>query len=779
MRMALRTQFLRVCAAIGLLSFGTACSETDALILQPVPNQDAQVGVEVTIELLVLNAPGASPRFTVMSPTIPDLNERPTPPRFIPFGGSGAYFRWVPLGKDVGDHVFRIEASADGQTSGTNFRILIRAGNAVPSFIKPLGSGKTLDQASGDTCFVVPVQIQDPDSTRVNISLDSPIELGYDFRQDSDYSGEFNWCPTPEQTSRSDRYSVNFVADDGDGHSTYKNFNLLIRRRLGTDCPGRTPAVDHEPPEQPGGTPYIEITTRISDDIGIPIPPIVYFTFEDQFATGDRNLENLTLINMERASGTELDGVYNARIPIPSDQASLMPVTRLFYFIEVTDDDDPNGDCDHRVMVPKNGYIELPVSPPTPATPVSPCLTCDNDAPCGSGICVDLGDGQPVCLGRCDDTDTAPPPTMNGCGEVGATGCCMGQILLLCDSGRLDEVNCGSPQSCGWSASANRYDCRTTGESDPSGQSPRACGQAMSGSDGPCGMGYGCSERSFTSRSGVTSPVCVPDAGSCNADCIDDNYEENDMISQVHAPIPTDRSLTDLKLCSSDGRVDDDYFGIFLEEGFELTATVLFSHAEGDVDVSLLNNEGRLVVAGISSDDNESLSRCLEPGFYYLHVWSVNRSINNQYDLSVELSDRGCCLDDPFEEDDGPNTAHDTANGDTSNVRVVCPGNEDWYRVVLNAGQEVSVDLIFDHQENTDDLDLFFYDTDGTTNLTPCCNVDNGQSGTSDEEMRYAVNRAGTYYVVVRGYRDASNDYLIGFDIRDAPMNPPAPPPNP
>ena len=73
MRMTLRTQLMRACVAMGLLAFGVACPETDPLVLQPVPNQTTQVGVEITIELLILNAPGTAPGRTARATSAESL----------------------------------------------------------------------------------------------------------------------------------------------------------------------------------------------------------------------------------------------------------------------------------------------------------------------------------------------------------------------------------------------------------------------------------------------------------------------------------------------------------------------------------------------------------------------------------------------------------------------------------------------------------------------------------------------------------------------------------
>ena len=120
---------------------------------------------------------------------------------------------------------------------------------------------------------------------------------------------------------------------------------------------------------------------------------------------------------------------------------------------------------------------------------------------------------------------------------------------------------------------------------------------------------------------------------------------------------------------------------------------------------------------------------------------------------------------DAFEDDDGPAQSQGVALGQELPDRSICPGDEDWYGIDLNAGDTLVVDLLFDQVEALSDLDLFLYAPDGLTNLTPCCDVTNGQSTTDDERMTFTVDETGRFYVVVSGYRNAANDYLIGFDI--------------
>ena len=62
-----------------------------------------------------------------------------------------------------------------------------------------------------------------------------------------------------------------------------------------------------------------------------------------------------------------------------------------------------------------------------------------------------------------------------GCGKIGAKGCCDGQILKYCSSGKLKASDCNYNPQCGWNATKGNYTCSTNGGGDPSGKNPRSC----------------------------------------------------------------------------------------------------------------------------------------------------------------------------------------------------------------------------------------------------------------------------------------------------------------
>jgi hypothetical protein len=58
---------------------------------------------------------------------------------------------------------------------------------------------------------------------------------------------------------------------------------------------------------------------------------------------------------------------------------------------------------------------------------------------------------------------------------VTGAGCCEGNVLKYCDSGKLRVLPCTLNPSCGWLANAQLYDCGTPGQPDPQGKLPMAC----------------------------------------------------------------------------------------------------------------------------------------------------------------------------------------------------------------------------------------------------------------------------------------------------------------
>ena len=139
---------------------------------------------------------------------------------------------------------------------------------------------------------------------------------------------------------------------------------------------------------------------------------------------------------------------------------------------------------------------------------------------------------------------------------------------------------------------------------------------------------------------------------------------------------------------------DDDWYSVALEVGERLDVQVEFRAVEGDVDLELYGSDGeRLIERSASLQDREQvgLQRVAEAGTYYIRVFLNpvdDASRSNEYGLRITVDQPLECVDDDHE----PNEASEAATllPDGLHDLVLCPGNEDWFRFNIPAGNTVS-----------------------------------------------------------------------------------------
>lgn len=128
------------------------------------------------------------------------------------------------------------------------------------------------------------------------------------------------------------------------------------------------------------------------------------------------------------------------------------------------------------------------------------------------------------------------------------------------------------------------------------------------------------------------------------------------------------------------------------------------------------------------------------------------------------------CADDAFEENDTQATAGPLPSdvgpaglADTPAGFIIlgptyrsCPGDEDWFSVPLVRGQEVQIDVVFQHAEG--DIDIYLLDPGGL-------GVASSLSVTDDETITYTAAFTGEYALLVELLSDtgavAGNDYVL------------------
>lgn len=140
--------------------------------------------------------------------------------------GAGV-FRWTPLADDLGVHAFDFTASDGSNTTTETIQIDVRSAvGAVPIFRRPLGSGTVIDPS---VCTTVEILIEDQDTAQITIGEEPPLISGATLNQVDGVSGSWEWCPTTEQASAQDRYTLTLSADDGENPKTVKDFVLVLQ----------------------------------------------------------------------------------------------------------------------------------------------------------------------------------------------------------------------------------------------------------------------------------------------------------------------------------------------------------------------------------------------------------------------------------------------------------------------------------------------------------------------------------------------------------------------
>jgi hypothetical protein len=140
--------------------------------------------------------------------------------------GAGV-FRWTPLANDVGVHAFDFTASDGSNTTTVTIQIDVRsAAGAVPIFRRPLGSGTVIEAGQ---CAAVDILIEDQDTAQITIGEEPALIEGATLSQNDGTTGIWDWCPTPQQISDNDRYTLTLSADDAENPKTLKEFVLVLK----------------------------------------------------------------------------------------------------------------------------------------------------------------------------------------------------------------------------------------------------------------------------------------------------------------------------------------------------------------------------------------------------------------------------------------------------------------------------------------------------------------------------------------------------------------------
>ncbi len=246
----------------------------------------------------------------------------------------------------------------------------------------------------------------------------------------------------------------------------------------------------------------------------------------------------------------------------------------------------------------------------------------------------------------------------------------------------------------------------------------------------------------------------------------DDGEEENDTC--LTAVVPSANPLTGLFVSKS----DRDYYGPYTINDMEqIDVSVLFTHADGDIDIRLLNTTNctsSLASSGSVSDNEgftfQNTSGSAISAVIEVIVWSGSASDCNNYDLDAVVSplfDPCMVPDDSLEENDSCAAAAPVSEGSSAGL-FVSKTDEDWYSIGVDNSETLDVSILFTHADGDMDLEIYV-DCMGSA-------VDSSESVTDNESITWLNNTGSRANVLIRafvwsGSSSDCNTYDLSVDL--------------
>ncbi|MDB9862585.1 clostripain-related cysteine peptidase [Litorivicinus sp.] len=250
--------------------------------------------------------------------------------------------------------------------------------------------------------------------------------------------------------------------------------------------------------------------------------------------------------------------------------------------------------------------------------------------------------------------------------------------------------------------------------------------------------------------------------GGVNVDSFEDNDEHN-TASVMGAFSPNaDGSWEGLTI---DAPYDEDYyrFQVTGEGTTDVSLTVSFDHAQGDVDIQLQDANGMVINSSTSSSNQEIVTGdSLESGFYYLRVFGYGGDTSPDYSIRTVASEEELSSSaDAYEKNENFLDAYSLGlvTGDSSNVvsnaTIHSSTDEDFFSFTITDEQNLGLEVLFSHSDA--DLDIELLDSDGYW-------IDSASSVSDNEYLSLSGLAAGTYVLKVFGYAQATiDDYSVRF----------------
>ncbi len=393
---------------LAVLASVVACSSDDddkPPVFDPISDRDVAVGSELAIALSASDPDGDAVSFKYKV-DLGDISDRAALEKAA---GGNAVFKWTPVASDLGPHAVDFIATDGKDDSRLTITVNVKpaTGSATsPVFRQPLGTGTTLD-LSVNNCVQVPIEIEDQDSSTVELGQDPPIIQGASLSQNSGLTGVWEWCPTPEQLDK-ELNKLILTANDQDNPKVIKEYLIVLQKPLKQDCPGQAPVVNHTPQDE-STVVDLTIDATVSDDKGLKFAPLLYYSTTDPGPTPD--VATMTQTTMVQIDGDLINGTWAADVPNPVASKAPGSSSPLYYVIAARDNDDEAGECDHLTKAPATGSYQMTVTNPGGSGSLAPCKSCTADVQCGGAndTCIFIGSGGKTYCGKaCSSSAECP-----------------------------------------------------------------------------------------------------------------------------------------------------------------------------------------------------------------------------------------------------------------------------------------------------------------------------------------------------------------------------------
>ncbi len=178
-----------------------------------------------------------------------------------------------------------------------------------------------------------------------------------------------------------------------------------------------------------------------------------------------------------------------------------------------------------------------------------------------------------------------------------------------------------------------------------------------------------------------------------------------------------------------------------------------FTHSQGDIDMELYNSAGSLVGSSRGSGNEERISLSGQSaGTYYVKVYGYGGATNS---YSLAWNTEGL-RPDRYESNNTQINATRLNNFDVLSANIHDPRDVDYYRIQLGSTGNSSNGINLSYDQAAGDIDMKLYDSAGRE-------VGSSTGVTGRESISLNGKSAGTYYVKVYGYGNATGSYAMNW----------------